>query len=199
MNASARRVVRWWRLLVPGRRSVARPSDRLQAGLLLLSVLVALAAVPFSAVAGSQLSAREVRLSAEQLAERSQVTAILLANSQVEPVTEPTGVSLNSAHTDATWQAPDGSRRVGKVVADDGMHRGDAIAIWVDRAGNPVAAPLTAVAAVVDAVCAGVGLWAAVWLLLALLYGGAVLVLNRHRSARWQREWDIEQTKRTHS
>ncbi|HWD03228.1 MAG TPA: hypothetical protein VG674_12335 [Amycolatopsis sp.] len=199
MNASASRVVRWWHLLVPGRRSVARPSDRCQAGLLLLSVLVALAAVPFSAVAGSEQYAREMRVSAEQLAERSQATAILLADSQAEPVTGPTGVSPNSAPTDATWQAPDGSRRVGKVAADDGTHRGDAIAIWVDRAGNPVAAPLTAVAAVVDAVCAGVALWAAVWVLLALLYGGVVFVLNRRRSAWWQREWDDEQTKRTHS
>ncbi|WP_134661401.1 MULTISPECIES: hypothetical protein [unclassified Amycolatopsis] len=198
MNASTDRVVRWWHMLVPGRGSVARPSDRFQSGLLLVAVLVALAAIPFAAAAGSELYATQKPVSAEQVAQRSKATAVLLADGLATTVSGRSGVVANSAPTDAVWQAPDGSRRVGKVAADEGARRGDQVTIWVDRAGNPVPPPLTAAAVLVDAVCATLGLWVSVCLLLALVYGGTVFALNRHRLAEWQREWDAEQEKRTH-
>ncbi|WP_020658907.1 Rv1733c family protein [Amycolatopsis benzoatilytica] len=191
--------LRWRHLLFPGRRSVARVSDRVQSGLLLLSVLVALAAVPFSAAAGSMLYAHQAPISAEQVASRTETTAVLLADGPATSVTGRSGVVANSAPTAATWQAPDGSRRAGNVDADEGTRRGDPVSIWVDRAGNVTSPPLTAAAVLVDAVCAGIGLWVSVCLLLAGLYGGTVLVMNRHRLAEWQREWDIEQSKRAHS
>ncbi|SFQ58797.1 hypothetical protein SAMN05421854_11626 [Amycolatopsis rubida] len=68
----------------------------------------------------------------------------------------------------------------------------------MDRAGNPVPPPLTAGAVLAGAVCAAVGLWVSVCLVLALGCGGAVFALNRRRRAEWQREWDAEQAKRTH-
>ncbi|MGW7538775.1 Rv1733c family protein [Amycolatopsis sp. NPDC054798] len=199
MKASADRVVRWWHMLVPGRGSVARPSDRIQSGLLLVAVLVGLAAVPFAAAAGSELYATQKPVSAEQTAQRSVTTAQLLADGPATTVSGRSGVVANSAPTDAVWQVPDGSRRVGKVAADEGARRGDRITIWVDRAGNPVPPPLSAAAVLVDAVCAALGLWVSVCLLLALVYGGTVFALNRHRMAEWQREWDAEREKRAHS
>ncbi|MFD2468673.1 hypothetical protein ACFSVL_14875 [Amycolatopsis silviterrae] len=194
----ADRVARWWRVLVPGRGSVARLSDRAQAGLLLGVVLVALAAVPFAAAAGSELYGTQKPVSAEQVAQRSLVTAVLLADGPATTVSGRSGVVANSAPTDAAWPAPDGSRRVGKVAADEGARRGEQLSIWVDRAGNPVPPPLSAAAVLVDAVCLALGLWASVCLLLALGYGTTVFALNRHRMAEWQREWDVEQEKRTH-
>ena len=198
MNMPADRVARWWRLLVPGRGSVARPSDRFQSGLLLAAVLVALAAVPFAAAAGSELYATQKPVSAAEVAQRGAATAVLLADGPPATVSGRSGMAANSAPTDAAWPAPDGSRRAGKIAADEGAQRGDQIAIWVDRAGNPVPPPLSEAAVVVDAVCAALGLWASVFLLLALGCGGTVFALNRHRMAAWQREWDAEQEKRTH-
>ncbi|WP_406632653.1 hypothetical protein [Amycolatopsis sp. WGS_07] len=198
MKASADRVVRWWHMLVPGRGSVARPSDRFQAGLFLGAVLVAVAAVPFAAAAGSELYGTQKPVSVEQVAQRSPAKAVLLADGPAATVSGRSGVVANSAPTDAAWPAPDGSRRVGKVAADEGTRRGEQVSIWVDRAGNPVPPPLSAAAVLVDAVCAAVGLWAAVCLLLAVVCGGVVFALDRHRMAEWQREWDAEQEKRTH-
>ncbi|MFB9928539.1 hypothetical protein ACFORO_29640 [Amycolatopsis halotolerans] len=198
MEASADRVRRWWHLLVPGPASVARASDRFQAGLLVAAVLVGLAAVPFSAAAGSELYGTQKPVSTRELAQRSRATAVLLTDGPATTVSGRSGVFADSALTAASWQAPDGSRRVGEVAADAGARRGDQVSIWVDRAGNPAAPPLTASAVLVDAVCAALGLWVSACLLVALMCAGTVVALNRHRMAAWQREWDVEQEKHTH-
>ncbi|MFE3171641.1 hypothetical protein ACFXPA_12090 [Amycolatopsis sp. NPDC059090] len=198
MEASADRFRRWWHLLVPGPGSVARASDRFEAGLLAAAVLVGLAAIPFAAAAGSELYGTQAPVAARQTAQRSPVTAVLLADGPATTVSGRSGVFADSAPTAASWPAPDGSHRVGEVAADEGARRGDPVSIWVDRTGNPVAPPLTASAVLVDAVCAALGLWVSVCLLLALVCAVTVFALNRHRLAEWQREWDAEQEKHTH-
>ncbi|QRP50359.1 hypothetical protein [Amycolatopsis sp. FDAARGOS 1241] len=199
MNPPANRRPRWRHLLVPGRGSVARTSDRVQAGLLLLVVLLTLAAVPALATAGSAFSVAQKQQSARELGERRPATATLLADGPPDSVAGRSGEARPPAPADAMWSGPGGERHFGLVDAPAGSRRGDQVPIWLDRSGAPVAAPLSAVAAVVNAVCAAIGLYFVTCLALALVYGGAALALNRYRAGRWQREWYSELAKRSRS
>ncbi|MEQ0557997.1 hypothetical protein ABJI51_02855 [Amycolatopsis sp. NEAU-NG30] len=199
MSTSSTRTARLWRTIVPRRGSVARPSDRVQGGLLAFVVLVALAALPVAASVGSEVYAQQRVQSAQQLGERTRVTATLLGDGPPLAANTRTGVAGHGAPTDATWTLPDGTRRVGKVVADQGTLKGHQLDIWVDRAGTPTTPPLTGAAVVIDAVVLGLGLWLAALALLALGYRLAVFALDRRRFARWQHEWFAEQDRKTRS
>ncbi|RSD11665.1 Rv1733c family protein [Amycolatopsis eburnea] len=193
------RIARMWRTLVPSRGSVARPSDRLQGGLLALVVLLALIALPVAASVGSETFVRQQAQSAQELGERTQVTATLLADGPELAVSPRSGVARNGRPTDATWVLPDGTRRVGRVVADEGMLKGYTLAIWVDRDGNPADPPLSGAAVVIDAVAVGLGLWLAALIVLAAAYRLSVFSLDRFRYARWQQEWFADQDRKTRS
>jgi hypothetical protein len=199
MSTSPNPIARMCRTVLPRRGSVARASDRAQAGLLVFAVLLALAALPVAASIGSETYARQQGESAQQLSERTRVTATLLADGPEITVNSRAGVVGNGRPTDATWLLPDGTRRVGKVVADEGTLKGHTLDIWVDRAGSPVGPPLSGAGVVIDAVVLGLGSWLGALALLALGYRLAVFSLDRFRLAQWQQEWFHEQDRKTHS
>ncbi|QRP42917.1 hypothetical protein [Amycolatopsis sp. FDAARGOS 1241] len=199
MAPSANRLLRWRHLLIPGRGSIARTSDRVQAGLVLVVIVVALVAIPFSAAAGSAVYAAQKQQSVRELAEDRPAIATLLADGPPVSVTGRSGEVGVPRPTDATWPGPDGTRHTGQVKADAGTHRGDQVQIWVDGSGAVVAAPLSSAAAVVNAVAAAVGLYFVTCLALALAYGTSVFALNRRRGRKWQQEWYAELAKRAHS
>ncbi len=189
MNTSSNRIVRLWRTILPCHGSVARPSDRIQAWLLVLAVLLALAALPFSASIGSETYARQQVQSAQQLTERTPATATLLADGP--PITSSSRAAVlgNAQPTDATWLLANGTRRAGKVDADEGAMKGSTVEMWVDRAGNLVEPPLTSAAVAIDSIMIGAGLWVGALIVLAFLYRLTAYVLDHFRYAQWQREW----------
>ncbi|MFI5612050.1 hypothetical protein [Amycolatopsis sp. NPDC051903] len=193
------RLLRWWRALASGRGSVARTTDRVQAFLVLASVLLAVAAIPFAAATGSEVYAAQKQQSVRELAEARPVTATFLADGPPVSVNGRSGAAGGPVPTEATWRTPEGAERVGPVFANEGTRRGDTVRIWVDRGGAVVGPPLTAAAVVVNAVAAAVGLWLAACLALATGYGIAVFALNRYRAGKWQREWFAELKKNAHS
>ncbi|VVJ21755.1 Uncharacterised protein [Amycolatopsis camponoti] len=199
MSTSSNSIARMWRTVLPRRGSVARASDRFQAGLLVSVVLLALAALPVAASIGSETYARQQDESAQQVSERTRVTATLLADGPDITVNSRAGVVGNGRPTDAAWLLPDGTRRVGKVVADEGTLKGHTLDIWVDRAGSPVDPPLSSAGVVIDAVVLGLGLWLGALALLALCYRLAVFSLDRLRFAQWQHEWFHQLDPNTHS
>ncbi|WP_167455330.1 Rv1733c family protein [Amycolatopsis kentuckyensis] len=199
MSTSSNSIARMWRTVLPRRGSVARTSDRVQAGLLVLAVLLALAALPVAASLGSETYARQQGESAQQVGERTRVTATLLADGPDLTANSRAGVVGNGRPTDATWLLPDGTRRVGKVVADQGTLKGHAFDIWVDRAGDPVDPPLSGAGVVIDAVVLGLGSWLGALALLAFGYRLVVFSLDRFRFAQWQHEWFHELDRKTHS
>ena len=199
MSTSSNPIARMWRTVLPRRGSVARASDRCQAGLLVFVVLLALAALPVAASIGSETYVRQQEESARQLGERTPVTATLLADGPAITANTRAGVAGNGRPTDATWVLPDRTRHVGKVVADQGMLKGETQAVWVDRAGNPVDPPLSGAGVVIDAVGAGLGLWLGALAVLAACYRLTVFSLDRFRFAQWQQEWLHEQDRKTHS
>ncbi|MGW4528303.1 Rv1733c family protein [Amycolatopsis sp. NPDC004378] len=199
MSTSSNPVARMGRTVFPRRGSVARPSDRVQAGLLVFVVLVVLAALPVAASFGSETYVRQQARSAQQLSERTRVTATLLADGPPLTVNSRTGVTGSGEPTDATWVLPDGTRKVGKVIADEGTLKGETVPAWVDRDGTVVDAPLSGAGAAIDAVGVGLGLWLATLALLAAAYRLTVFALDRLRYARWQQEWFQGQDRKTRS
>lgn len=198
MNASHTYLARLWRT-VHGRNPLARPSDRLQTGLLVLLSLVALAAVPFIATAGSETYVHQKAMSEQQTSTRNPATATLVADGPAITASDRDTAIGVPAPTDATWVLSDGSRRTGKVLADQGTLAGAAVPIWLDQTGGPVDAPLNAGAAVMNSVCLASGLWLGLCALLTGLYLLVRHTLDRFRLSQWQHEWSREQERWTRS
>ncbi|MYW97854.1 hypothetical protein G3I59_46420 [Amycolatopsis rubida] len=188
------RLLRWWHLLVPGPGSVARASDRFQSGLLLAALLVALTALPFAAAVGSELYGTRKPVSAGQLTERNQATAILLTDGPATTVNGRSGLAAGRRDLARTGRfasnRPGRGRRRRAARRPDfdlGGPRGKPRPAAADRRGGAGRRGVRGGRAVgVGVLGAGPGV------------GGTVFALNRRRRAEWQREWDAEQAKRTH-
>ncbi|QRP49167.1 hypothetical protein [Amycolatopsis sp. FDAARGOS 1241] len=200
MSGSAEWFRRMGRTLFARHGGLARPSDRFQAVVLAVFVVLALVAVPIAVGLGSGTTAQRGRQAAEEAAARHQVPATLLVDASPDDAAiGPDGVPAGPSPRDARWRLPGGGYRVAKVDADLQLHAGETVPIWVDRAGNLVPPPLERRTAVVEGVLTGFGVWAGSCAALALLYGGLVLGLDRHRLKRWQHEWIVELDRRTPS
>ncbi|MFD5247687.1 hypothetical protein ACFWIW_24335 [Amycolatopsis sp. NPDC058340] len=171
------------------RNPLVRWSDRLEAALVIGAVLLALLAIPFAAAAGSAAYAEGRERAAEQVANRQEATAVLLADAP------PVQVRLDGVPMDekveatARWTAPGGLIREGVVTVDAGLATGNEVRIWLDASGHPVDAPATAD----DALSRGIGVGAGLWVGWLTLVTGIFLMcraaLARGRAAEWAREW----------
>ena len=189
------RLTRLRHSLLPGRATVARPSDRFQAALLVFVILLSAAATAGAVLFGIGLHAGEAADARAQAATRYPVTATLLADGPLPGTAARGGTPGESGLVAATWVARDGQRHTGNVAAHAGTVAGNQVEVWLDPAGTPVDRPLTPAAAMIDAVVVATGLWAAVLFLLAGFYRGVVAILDRFRLAGWQREWAGLQTR----
>jgi hypothetical protein len=197
MDTSWAPIVRLWRTVHHGRNALARRSDRVQAALLIAVVVVGLSAIPFAAAVASGKYAQQTRISVQQTSSRHLATATLLGDGAA---VEASGrASAAGTSTAATWPLPDGTLRTGTVSAGQGTLAGQTVPIWIDSAGNPVAAPLSADAVDIVAVGVGLGLWLGLCLALASLYLLTRYGLDRARSAQWQRDWALLEERHTSS
>ncbi|MGW4065136.1 Rv1733c family protein [Amycolatopsis sp. NPDC004747] len=179
--------------VLPGRDTVARPSDRLQGAVLLCVIVSSLLAGAGAVLLGIGIHAGQAAESRAQTAARYEATAVLLADGPTAGTVGRGGVPGESGPTRAFWLTRTGQRHVGEVDAPAGTVVGNQVPVWLDAAGTPVDRPLTPIAAAVDAAVVAIGLWAGVVFLLVLAHVGVVAVLNRLRLARWQREWFARQ------
>ena len=187
------RLTRLRHTFLPGRGPLVRPSDRLQARLLALVVLLSLAAAVGAVLFGIGEYSVAAAKSREQADTRYAATAVLLADGPKPVSAGHGGTPFDSAPTRATWRTRDGRQRVGEVEAAAGTVAGHQVEIWVDETGAPAQRPLSRAAAIIGAPLGAATLWAAAVSLLVFLYRGAVYVLNRHRLTEWEREWSARQ------
>ena len=175
---------------------LTRPSDRVQAVSRVVTVLLLLAAVPLAVVVAVSVHGQMARTAAAERAARSLVAATVLADAT--PGRPPAGsADVGTLDTTGTaagtalagWHGPDGGYRQAPVAVPAGSRAGNVVHIWVDRSGQPAAAPTgdgdvaaDTIAAVVLTVSAVAGT--------ALLGHLAVgLLLERSRMRRWTRGW----------
>jgi hypothetical protein len=178
---------RWWRLVRAGRNTLARRTDRVEAGLLVAAIIWCLTAVPVSVVIGSMVHARELPVVLTQLSERHQVTAVTLADSA--PVAAGLAITP-SQQVPGRWRGPDGRDRTGNVPVEPGSAAGTVVPIWVDRDGQVTSAPMTPADADAAAWGSGFLFFAGAFAAAAGAVWFARRLLDRRRAGEWDREWE---------
>lgn len=176
---------RFWRMLRP-RGPLVRPWDRWEARLVVVAILLALVAVPVSGELVSGIYVRQAATARAQQADRTQVTALVLAPA-ARVVADGPGAQVDDVP--ALWRLPDGTERTGKISVAAGTDQGSRVRIWIDGAGNAVSPPLSTFTALSIALSVGLLVWLGVVLALTLAVLAVHLALDKVRAAAWAREW----------
>lgn len=174
----------WLRCLAGG-NPLLRRSDRIQARMLLLAVIVVICAVPMCVVPARAHQAAVRSHTEDQLRTLRSVDAVVLP-----PATTPSPSRMPSATRTVRvqWKAAF-QDRTADVTTRAITRPGDHIRIWLDAHGDPAAEPLSHSDATAQAVAYGIGLWLSVAGTCAVLYLLARRILNRRRFAAWEHEW----------
>ncbi len=94
----------------------------------------------------------------------------------------------------ATWRLPNGSQRSGTLTAATAPDiyyspAGTSVPVWLNRSGQPQAAPPTVSDIVFNALAGGIAVTSGAGLALILCYLLCRVVLDRLRLARWESAW----------
>ena len=170
---------------------MARSCDRGRAALSLVLIGLWVLAIPVAAIVGTLIWAGGSATTAQQIAERTKVTAELLTDAPL-PQLSSHGIPLGSAiGATATWVGSNGIVQTGLIPVGAGQYAGDHVPIWLDRSGAVTGPPLNLTDAAARAITVGLGGWLAVGLVLVSLYGLVRRRLNARSRARWDAEWQL--------
>ena len=182
--------IRWWRLRPWSRNHLMRPSDRIEAMIVLLTAAVVLLLIPVAAAFGTATHTRLEHQTHTLRAAAHHVPAVLLEDTYLAPDSPDYAIrpvaTQNTAR--ARWTTPHGDR-VAAVPTDTPGKAGQIITISVDADGNLTGPIPDSRENTVLAVTAACGVWA--------LTAGAVLLtaalahrlFHRNRLRRWAHEW----------
>jgi hypothetical protein len=135
------RLARCARWLGLDRNPLRRGSDRLEAVIRLVTIVLLAAAVPLAAAAVGQWAYHSaLRHAHAQQASEHVVTAVLQAPATESP--DPYS-ALQDVWVLARWQPPGLPARFGPVLAPAGAGKGSTVQTWVDASGAVTSAPLT--------------------------------------------------------
>ena len=185
MDTFTVRLPRWPILLrLLGRDPLVRTTDRIEALVLVLAVMVSLLAAPITAAVGTAVYDSSRDIYAQQAHTRHTVTATV--------TDDPAAQNLSRTNTTtmaARWTAA-GSEHTGAVKTQSATKPGDPIAIWVDNNGALTDAPTPTTRAGAEAATAALFMWAGVTAAAAILLAGTQAVCDRIRAIRWQHALD---------
>lgn len=180
------RLARWFGF---DRNPLRRGTDRIQAALRLVTVLVLVAGVPAAAVAaGRQADRLAVNQAHVQRATERLVTAVLLQNAPATGIPDPY-TDVQTAWVLARWQAPGQPPRTGQVLATAGARQGSTVQTWIDSSGAVTAPPMDHRDIAGDVCVAVVATCLVSWLLLLVSGVLARRALDRRRMRAWEAEW----------
>jgi hypothetical protein len=184
-----RRLARLARWLGFDRNPLRRGTDRIEAALRLVLMIMLVAAVPAAAVIAGQRADHSAlnRAHAQQAADR-RVDAVLIQQAPVAGSPDPY-TSVQTAWALARWQPPGLPPRTGEVLATAGARKGSTVRTWIDASGAVTDPPLDHreiagdVSIAVIATCLVSGL--------VLLASSTLVrrVLDRRRLSAWEAEW----------
>jgi beta-lactamase regulating signal transducer with metallopeptidase domain len=184
MDTFTVRLPRWPILLrLLGRDPLVRTTDRIEALVLVLAVVVALLAAPITAAAGTAVYDSSRHIYAEQAHTRHTVTATVTD----VPATQilRTGTTTVSAR----WIAG-GAEHTGAVETQSTTKTGDTSEIWVDDTGAQVPAPTPTTRAAAEAAMGALVMWICVAAIAATLFTASRAVCDRIRFTQWQHDLD---------
>ena len=185
-DGSLARLARW---LGIDRNPLRRGTDRVEAALRLVMILLAVVAVPAAAVAAG-LWADHYALHRAQVQRtvNHQVTAVLLENAPATGVQDPY-TDVQTTWVQARWQPPGQPPQTGQVLAVAGAHKGSIVRTWIDPSGT-VTSPPMGHRGIAGTVCLAV-VWTCLVSWLVLLVAGMLArrALDRRRLNAWEAEW----------
>ena len=174
---------RCWTVRALGRNPLVRFSDRVEAVVLVLVFVTALAVIPVAGTIGTAVYESRARLYAEQAQTRHTVTATAIEDSTVI-----LDQDAEVFWTEARWRV-NGVEHVGSADSANATKAGDQLDVWVDASGDQVAAPTPTSRAGIDAMFAGAGAWL---IAMAGVAGLSLFVrswMTHRRYRAWEREW----------
>lgn len=170
-------------------REMMRPSDWVQAAVLVAVIIIAAVLLPIALAIGSETYVNQSRIGEEQRQTRYAVMATLTQDAPPLGHGSRGEVITGTSEVPARWSQSDGTERTGKVKTYNGLKNGAPVRIWLDQNGTVTAEPVTDD----QAAGIGIGIAAAIWVgvvaALCALYLFVRFGLNRHRFAAWDREW----------
>lgn len=165
-----------------GRNPLLRPTDRIEACVVVFAIVLVLAVTPVCAAVAVAVYGSHARLYAEQAQARHTVAATV-----IEASGDTHAPHITTKAVRAAWPVGVGVR-TDWLRANRAVKTGDRIEIWVDGAGVPAAPPTPISQAGIDAACVGAAIWTAVTLGLIACVAMTRSPLNRIRLAQWERE-----------
>jgi hypothetical protein len=185
-DRSLARLARW---LGFDRNPLRRGTDRVEAALRLVMILLAVVAVPAAAVAAGRWADHYALHRAQvQRAVNHQVTAVLLEDAPESGIPNPY-TNVQTSWVPARWQPPGQPPRTGEVLALAGARKGSTVRTWIDPSGAVTAPPLDRRIVVGDVWIAVTATCLVSWLVLLAV---GVLVrrgLDRRRLRAWEAGW----------
>ena len=175
------RTARWLREYLPDHNPLRRTTDRAQAAIIGLLLLVFLAVAPLAAILASSWTSGP-RSVAQQT--RYHVAAVLLAGAP-RPIAYGYGGAVDLVAR-AKWATPAGTMRTGEIPVAAGEKAGRTVMIWIDAAGGLAGPPVKAAPDQPLASAAGVLLVGAVVVCAGKL---GCWLLDRRRLAAWDADW----------
>ena len=176
------RLPRWRFARLFGFNPLVRISDRVEAFVVVLAVVVMLLAVPIAAAVGTAVYDSRSRQYTEQ-AQTSQVVTGTVTGHKVA-YHESLGPTITVL---ARWFAA-GTEHTGPVSTPPGVKTGDSIDIWVGEDGSHVGPPPKT--AYDEAVAVASAIWFSVAIVAGVLVAGTRAALNRAHHAQWQDDFD---------
>ncbi len=184
-----RRLTRLARWAGFDRNPLRRGTDRIEAILRLVMMIMVAAAVPAAAVfAGQQADRGALNRAHAQQAANHLVDAVLLEQAPPTGTPDPY-TSVQTTWVLARWQPPGLPPRTGEVLATAGAHKGSTVRTWIDPAGAITSPPLDHRDIVGDVLIAVVATGLGSWLVLLAFGALARRALDRRRLSAWDAEW----------
>jgi hypothetical protein len=172
----------WWVARAFTGNPLLRRTDRIEAVMVVVAIVVALAVIPVAAALGAAVYGSHVVMYAEQARTHHRVVATVI---EASPGTNAPHITTSEARV--MWMFGP-ALHTGWFKTDHTVKTGERVDLWVNDVGDEAAPPTPASHAVIDAIAAGAGIWAALALVLRVLVAMGRLPLNRIRQAQWERE-----------
>jgi len=185
----ARSLVRMARWLGFDRNPLRRGTDRVEAILRLVLVILLVVVIPASAVAAGRWADRQaLRQAQAERAADHQVTAVLLENAPATGVPDPY-TSVQTTWVQARWQPPGQPPRTGEVLAVAGARQGSTVRTWIDSSGAVTDPPMDHRVIVGCVFVAAMATCQLSWLVLLAAVLLVRRALDRRRLNAWEAEW----------
>lgn len=153
-----------------------------------VTAVMVIVLVPFAALFGALTHANSAARTELHIATNHQVEALVTDDSTRRSVLAAPAENMDYYAT-IEWEARPGVQHDDQVRVSASTKKGDTVDIWVDNAGNRVAAPNSGLANAVLGVAAAVGFWGA-GVVAALGTSATVSYTGRRAKLRqWERDW----------